>query len=123
MTITDLVTRADEGALGRYFAELEDGLANFGDDEPRAVPNGGEAILGFDLTTHEGHFMGHGKNRLIVYRHDGHDYVRAAGTWDPMPWHVVTAYELAGREAQHTFWGSGARAERSMLHQLALATA
>jgi hypothetical protein len=36
-----------------------------------------------------------------------------------MPWHVATAYELAGRESQHTFWGEGAIERRSMLHQLA----
>ncbi len=123
VTITRLATQADPAALAEYFAELEEGLENFGSDEPRAVPDGGEPILGFDLTTHEGHFMGHGKNRLIAYRHDGRDYLRAAGTWDPMPWHVATAYELAGRAAQHAFWGEGAIVRRSMLHQLALGTA
>ncbi len=119
VTITALVTRDDRPALERYFEELEHGLAEFGFDEPRAVPEGGEPILGLDLTTHKGHFMGHGKNRLIAYRHDGRDFLRAAGTWDPMPWHVATAYELAGRESQHAFWGEGAIVERSMLHQLA----
>ncbi|MGI8803192.1 MAG: hypothetical protein ACR2KV_13640 [Solirubrobacteraceae bacterium] len=123
VTITELVTRDDEPALERYFEDLEHGLAEFGYDEPRAVPAGGEPILGFDLTTHKGHFMGRGKNRLIAYRHDGRDYLRAAGTWDPMPWHVATAYELAGRESQHTFWGEGAIESRSLLHQLAGQTA
>ena len=54
--------------------------------------------------------------------------VQAAGTWDPMAWHVDKAYAVAGRDAQHAFWGqvvSGddnpERVERlSMLHQLAL---
>ena len=54
--------------------------------------------------------------------------MRAAGTWDPMPWHVDKAYAMAGRDAQHAFWGqivsgddSPERVERlSMLHQLAL---
>jgi hypothetical protein len=123
VTITRLVTRDDEPALREYFDELEDGLARFGRDEPRAVPEGGEPLLGFDLTTHRGHFMGHGRNRLIAFRHDGRDYLRAAGTWDPMPWHAATAYELAGREAQRAFWGEGAIAEKSMLHQLAVAGA
>jgi hypothetical protein len=123
VTITRLVTRDDEAELRRYFDELEHGLATYGHDEPRAVPDGGEPILGFDLTAHEGHFMGRGMNRLLLFRHHGRDYLRAAGTWDPMPWHVATAYELAGREAQHTFWGDGAVVPRSMLHQLALATA
>jgi len=123
VTITRLVTRDDESALREYFGELEDGLASFGSDEPRAVPEGGEPLLGFDLTTHKGHFMAHGKNRLILFRHDGRDYLRAAGTWDPMPWHAATAYELAGREAQRAFWGDGAIVDKSMLHQLAIAVA
>jgi hypothetical protein len=123
VTITNLVSRDDEPALREYFDDLEAGLARFGQDEPRAVPEGGEPILGFDLTTHKGHFMGHGKNRLLAFRHDGHDYLRAAGTWDPMPWHVATAYELAGRATQHAFWGEGAIVCRSMLHQLAVRTA
>jgi hypothetical protein len=87
------------------------------------VPDGGEPIAGFDLTAHQGHFMGRGRNRLLVFRHAGRDWVRAAGTWDPMPWHAATAYELAGRQAQHAFWGEGALVHKSMLHQLALATA
>jgi len=123
VTVTSLVTRDDESALRVYFEELEDGLANFGCNEPRAVADGGEPILGLDLTAHEGHFMGHGKNRLLIFRHDGRDFVRAAGTWDPMLWHVASMYALAGREAQHAFWGDGAIVPRSMLHQLALATA
>jgi hypothetical protein len=123
VTVTSLVTRDDESALRLYFEELEDGLANFGYDQPRAVPEGGEPILGLDLTTHEGHFMGHGKNRLLLFRDDGQDFLRAAGTWDPMLWHVASMYALAGREAQHTFWGDGAVVPRSMLHQIALASA
>ncbi len=123
VTVTTVVGRDDKVGLRRYFEELEHGLASFGDDGPRAVPAGGEPLFGIDLTAHEGHFMGHGKNRLLVFRHDGRDYLRAAGTWDPMLWHVASAYELAGREAQHTFWGDGAIERRSMLHQLARRTA
>jgi hypothetical protein len=123
VTITRLVTSEDEAELHAYFEEVEHGLAHYGHDEPRAVPEGGEPIAGFDLTAHEGHFMGHGRNRLLVYRHGGRDWVRAAGTWDPMPWHAATAYELAGRHAQHAFWGEGAIVNKSMLHQLALHTA
>jgi hypothetical protein len=119
VTITRLVTPDDPDALSRYFAELEDGLARFGRDEPRAVPEGGEPVVGFDLTTHEGHFMGRGNNRLILYRHDGRAWVRAAGTWDPMPWHLEQAYRRAGRDAQHAFWGQGGLERQSLLHQLA----
>lgn len=123
VTITRLVTPEDPDAVKAYFSELEDGLARFGRDEPRAVPEGGEPLVGFDLTTHEGHFMGRGHNRLILYRYDDRTWVRAAGTWDPMPWHLEQAYRRAGRDAQHAFWGQGAIQSQSMLHQIALATA
>jgi hypothetical protein len=117
--ITKLVTPDDPDALHRYFDELEDGLARYGDNEPRAGPEG-EPVLGFDLTTHESHFMGAGHNRLILYTHDGRAWVRAAGTWDPMPWHVEQSYRRARRSAQHAFWREGGVARLSMLHELAL---
>jgi hypothetical protein len=119
VTVDRLVGLHDPGALRAYIAELEDGLARFGRDEPRAVPEGGEPVLGFDLTTHKGHFMGRGRNRLILFRHDGRAWLRAAGTWDPMPWHLHQAYHRAGRDAQQAFWGEGADESRSMLHQIA----
>jgi hypothetical protein len=120
VTITRLVTPDDPDALRIYFEELEAGLSRYGEDEPPAVPEGGEPVVGFDLTTHEGHFMGAGHNRLILYRARGRTWVRAAGTWDPMPWHVAQSYRVAGRAAQHAFWGQGDVARLSMLHQLAL---
>ena len=107
VTITSLVTPDDPKALRDWFEALEDGLARYGNDEPRAVPEGGEPLVGFDLTTHEGHFMGSGHNRLLLYTHEGKAWVRAAGTWDPMPWHVDKAYKIAGSDAQHAFWGQG----------------
>jgi hypothetical protein len=119
VTITDLVTPDDPAALERWFGALEEGLATYGDDEPRAVPEGGTPLVGFDLTTHQGHFMGSGYNRLLLYTHEGRAWVRAAGTWDPMPWHVERAYKMAGKEAQHAFWGQGDIAQLSLLHQLA----
>jgi hypothetical protein len=120
VTVTKLVTPDDPAALAAYFDELEAGLARYGADEPRPVPEGGTPIVGFDLTTHAGHFMGAGHNRLVLFEHDGQAWVRAAGTWDPMPWHIDRAYQLAGSTAQHAFWGQGDAAELSMLHQLAL---
>ncbi len=120
VTITRLVTPDDPDALRTYFEELEAGLADYGENEPRAVPEGGEPVVGFDLTTHEGHFMGAGHNRVILYTHDDRAWVRAAGTWDPMPWHVEQSYRRVGRAAQHAFWGEGGVARLSMLHQLAL---
>jgi len=119
VTITRLVTPDDPAALRAYFDELEAGLARYGDDEPRAVPEGGEPIVGFDLTTHQGHFMGAGHNRLVLFAHEGRTWVRAAGTWDPMPWHLDRAYRVAGSAAQHAFWGEGDVERLSMLHQLA----
>jgi hypothetical protein len=123
VTITELVTPATPEALRAWFDELEEGLARFGDAEPRAVPADGQPLVGFDLTTHQGHFMGNGHNRLLLYLHDGRPWVRAAGTWDPMPWHINQAYRVAGREAQHAFWGQGNVVAQSMLHQLALRVA
>ncbi len=120
VTITRLVTPEDPDALAAYFAEVEEGLVRYGDYEPRAVPEGGTPLVGFDLTTHQGHFMGNGHNRLLLYTHEGRAWVRAAGTWDPMPWHIDRAYKFAGSEAQHAFWGQGSVARLSMLHQLAL---
>ena len=85
------------------------------------MPEGGEPVVGFDLTTHQGHFMGTGHNRLVLYtlRRHGAGCARP-GTWDPMPWHIDQAYSVAGSEAQHAFWGQGDVARLSMLHQLAL---
>ena len=40
-----------------------------------------------------------------------------------MPWHLERAYRLAGRDAQHAFWGLGGIPRQSMLHQIALALA
>jgi hypothetical protein len=123
VTITQLVTPDDPEALATYFADLEDGLARYGEDEPRALPEGAVPVVGFDLTTHQGHFMGNGHNRLLLYTLDGQAYVKAAGTWDRMPWHIDRAYRLAGSQAQHAFWGQGEVVRLSMLHQLALAVA
>jgi len=122
VTITRLVSREDVGELRRYVDDLNEGLARYGNDEPPAVPGDADPVLAFDLTTHEGHFMGAGHNRLVLYERDGRGWVRAAGTWDPLPWHLASAYALAGREAQHAFWGEGPESQ-SMLHQIARALA
>ena len=121
VTITTLVTPADRQALAAWFEALEAGMAAYGNVK-RVVPEGGEPLVGFDLTTHRGHFMGSGHNRLVLYTHAGKAYLRAVGTWDPMPWHVDRAYKAAGSEAQHAFWGRGEDPALSMLHQIALQT-
>ena len=119
VTITTLVSREEPEALRRYIDELNDGLARFGRDEPAAVGEDADPVLAFDLTTHEGHFMGRSKNRLVLFEQDDRAFLRAAGTWDPMPWHIDQAYRRAGRDAQHAFWGQGADPDESMLHQIA----
>jgi hypothetical protein len=124
VTITTLVTPDNPQALTEWFTAMEDGLARYGNDEPSAVPEDGTPVVGFDLTTHQGHFMGNGHNRLILYTDpSGTAWVRAVGTWDPMPWHIDKAYKVAGSDAQHAFWGLGNDVRRSLLHQLALRTA
>jgi hypothetical protein len=115
------VTPEDPKALREWFEALEVGMAKYGND--RIVPEGGEPLVGFDLTTHRGHFMGSGHNRLALYTVDGQAYLRAAGTWDPLPWHLDKAYKAAGSEAQHAFWGTGEDPALSMLHQIAIQTA
>ena len=102
-------------------ADLNDGLARIGHDEPAAVEPGADPVLAFDLTTHESHFLGRSKNRLVLFEQDGRAFVRAAGTWDPMPWHIGETYRRAGRDAQHAFWGQTTDPDESMLHQVALA--
>ena len=64
--------------------------------------------------------MGRSKNRIVLFEQQGRAFVRAAGTWDPMPWHVDQAYRRAGHDAQHAFCGQAADPEESMLHQIAL---
>lgn len=66
--------------------------------------------------------MGAGHNRLLLYTHDGRTRVQAAGTWDPMPWHIEQTYRVVGRDAQHAFWGPSNIVAQSMLHQVALQT-
>jgi hypothetical protein len=121
VTVTRLLTRADPEPLARWIADVEEGLARFGEEAPMAVPDGAAPIAALDLTTHENHFMGRSRNRLVLFEEHGEAKLRAVGTWDRMPWHLQQAYEHAGREAQHAFWGQGADPRASMLHQIALA--
>src|SRR5204862_166330 len=79
----------------------------YGADEPRVVTEGATPLVGCDLTTHRGHFMGNGHNRLVLYTHEGRAWVHAAGTWDPMPWRLGRAYRRAGSAAQHACCAPG----------------
>ncbi len=116
VTITRVASQEDEADLRAYVDDANAGLADNGDAP--GVPDGATPVFAFDLTCHEGHFLGAGRNRLLLYEQEGRTYVRAIGTWDEMPWHIASAYALAGREAQHAFWGQGEIPELSMLHQI-----
>ncbi len=119
VTVTRQADRSDERELRAYMEEANESLARYGKGEPPAVPPGATLLLGLDLTTHAGHFLGRAVSKLLVYRQDGQGYLREVGVWDPMPWHIRRAYEAAGADAQRAFWGMG-RADESMLHQMAL---
>lgn len=123
VTITRLATPDDPVELRAYFDELEDGVRSHGHDGSEVLPYGAIPHAGLDLTTHAGHFMGAGHNRLLLYSHGDRVWLRATGTWDPMPWDIEQAHRLAGRDAQHAFWGQGNHIAQSMLHQLALQVA
>ena len=123
VSVTRFYTRQDHPAeLERYAARLSDLMVRYGRDEPPAYPHGCTPLAVICLDTHEAHFMGRGRNRLLAYELDGRSYLRAAGTWDDMPVTLEQAYRSQGRKAQQAFWGDE-RAESSMLHQIALRTA
>jgi hypothetical protein len=122
VTATILLTRDDTERLDEYARELNHMMVRAGRCEPPPFPVGCTPIFALELTTHEGHFMGRGVNRLLLYEHEGRDYLRAAGTWDEMPLSLEAVYRAVGREAQHAFWGNN-RAEESMVRQIAVRTA
>ncbi len=123
VTVTRLLSRADdEERLLAYAARVSELMVRFGRDEPPVFPDGCRPLMALCLDTHEGHFMGRGRNRLVMYELDGQAYLRAAGTWDDLPMTLEQAYRSAGRKAQQAFWGDE-RPESSMLHQIALRTA
>ncbi|MTV25947.1 hypothetical protein FTX61_11085 [Nitriliruptoraceae bacterium ZYF776] len=118
VTVHDLVTADDPAALRAWIEDLRSGFHDR-PDELDPVPDGAEVHAAFDLVCHQGHFMGDAKNRLVLYSIDGRAFVRAAGTWDPMSWHLAEVYDRVGRWSQHAFWGME-EPEQSMLHQLAV---
>jgi hypothetical protein len=96
-------------------------MAAVGLGEP-PLPPGAAVRLLLELTTHRGHFLGPAVSRLVVWEQDGAAFIRDIGEWDPLPAHLAVPFRLAGRAAQHSFWGGGAP-EESLVHQLALAAA
>ena len=84
------------------------------------MPEGGEPLVGFDLTTHSGHFMGSGHNRLLLYTHDGRAWREGRRHLGPDA--LAPRQRLQGRPAATPSTRSGASAATrplSMLHQLA----
>jgi hypothetical protein len=90
--------------------------------EIEAVPRNGRALGLVELTTHDGHFLGRAISRLILFQHDGAEWLRDVGSWDPLPPHLFVGYQLGGKRAQSKIWGEGTAAE-SVLHQAALVSA
>jgi hypothetical protein len=121
VTVDHVVTAAEEDEDHRalWSTQVRLGFAAR-PDEPSPIPEDATIHLAFDLVAHEGHFMGHAKERFIVYTHLGRSFVRAASSWDPLPPHLAALYDQIGRGYQHAFWGLG-RPEQSLLHQLAAA--
>jgi hypothetical protein len=122
VTCTKVVTREDPAGLRAHTDELNAGLARAGRDEPPAVPPGAEPFAAFDLTTHEGHFMGNAISRLVLFTAQGQAFLRDVGVWDPMPWPLEPVYQRAGYNAQQAFWGLETP-EQSMLYQIGAQTA
>ena len=122
VSVNRFFTREDHAdELEHYAARLSELMVRYGRDQPPAYPPGCTPLAIICLDTHEGHFMGRGRNRLLAYELDGQDYLRAAGTWDDMPVTLEQAYRSQGRKAQQAFWGDE-RPESSMLEQIAIAT-
>ncbi|MDQ3850432.1 MAG: hypothetical protein M3296_07450 [Actinomycetota bacterium] len=118
VTVTAVRTREGGDDLDAYARDLNDRMVRAGRDQPTPFPDGATPLLAIELTTHEGHFMGRGRNRLLLYEQDGQAHLRAAGTWDDMPVSLEQAYRMIGRQAQTSFWGER-RPEASMLRQIA----
>ena len=123
VSVTRFYTRTEHAAeLERYADRVSELMVRYGRDQPPVFPPGCTPLAAICLDTHEGHFMGRGRNRLLCYELGGRFYLRAAGTWDDMPVTLEQAYRTQGRKAQQAFWGDD-RPESSMLEQIALRTA
>jgi hypothetical protein len=120
VTVTRVLDRTDRPELEAYIEAINAALAEQ-DEEAVAVPEGANAAMAIELTTHRGHFIGNGISRVVLFEHDGNAYLRDVGSWDPMPWYIRLPYHYQGEKAQHAFWGLGLP-RQSMLHQIALAT-
>ncbi len=110
----------DRPALDDWARRLNAAVAAAAPEDPQPVPDGAVPVLGIELTTHDGHFLGRAVSRIVVFRNGAGTWIRDVGTWDPLPWHLARAYAIEGRQAQEAFWAPGSAAE-SMLEGFARA--
>ena len=96
----------------------EHGIQRFLDGLAAETPRHEDVHLAIELTTHEGHFLGRARSRLLVYEDADGAWLRAIGSWDPLPPYLAAPFALAGRAAQRAFWGPE-DPDASMLAQLA----
>lgn len=109
----------EDGDLVAWCQHLNQRLRAAG-SSTEALPVAAEPLIGLELTTHVGHFMGAATSNLVLFAEAGESYVRDVGCWDPLPAHLDLAYRARGSEAQRAFWGGGDPAD-SMLHGFASA--
>jgi hypothetical protein len=108
--------------LDAWVTRLNGGVARVAPGDPAPVPADARPLLGVELTTHEGHFLGRAHSRLIAFEDAHGAWIRDVGEWDPLPWYLAGSYAIAGRRAQAAFWAPEP-AETSMLAQIAALTA
>jgi hypothetical protein len=121
VTCTTLATRDDDpsGLQDAIDDLLQRYRAGAGDDARPILPSGAEPLALVILTTHDGHFLGPARSHLLIWRDEQGAWIRDVGAWDALAPYLAVPYKLAGRRAQHAFWGPGPVA-RSMLAQLAI---
>lgn len=124
VTATRVLTRAsDADELDAHIERIGAAMAAAGaGGDRRPMPPGASAHTLIELTTHQGHFLGRGISRLLLFEHDLGVFARDIGSWDPLPPHLAAMYRFGGNKAQHAFWGEGTP-EQGLFHQLARAAA
>lgn len=105
VTATRVLTRDEPALLRDAVAALGEAHRRHASAGPPPLPAGADPVALIELTTHEDHFMGAAVSRLLVFSHDGRDWIRDAGVWDPLPPSLDLMYSRLGRHAQHAFWG------------------
>jgi hypothetical protein len=122
VTVTRILDRSDADQLHEQVASLARNVTASRREEHSVLPEVGTPTHLVELTTHAGHFLGRGRNYLLLFETPGGAYMRALGNWDPMPWYLRLSYAYQGSDAQHAFWGLE-NPQQSMLRQFARAAA